>query len=115
MIRPVLIAAGLMIPSAPALAEDLTFTLENHSSVAVTEFYVSPVSVEDWEENLVTGGLQPGEGGQVTIADGRAVCEYDIRTVYADGDETVDRGVNLCELGTYTVSDGSPDPVVDGA
>lgn len=90
--------------AAPALAEDLTFTLNNGTSAAVTEFYLSPANVGDWEENLLgQDALPSGAATDVTVADGRATCTYDIKTVFKDGSEIDDRGVNLCELGAYTV------------
>ncbi|WP_439817623.1 hypothetical protein [Zavarzinia sp. CC-PAN008] len=100
-------AAGLVLAlglvSAPALAEDLQFSFVNATGAAVTEIYISPVGVDSWEDNLVSSALAPGETGTATIADGRSVCEYDIKTVFDDGDTAESRNVNLCELGTYTV------------
>jgi len=44
---------------------------------------------------------------RITIADGRSVCEYDMRfefTEDSDLDTTTDKA-NLCELGEYTITE----------
>ncbi|WP_207779187.1 hypothetical protein [Zavarzinia aquatilis] len=90
--------------AGPALAEDLTFTLNNATGAAVTEFYLSPANVDDWEENLLGNDALPaGTATDVTVADGRTTCLYDIKTVFKDGDEVDDRGIDLCQLGAYTI------------
>ncbi|MFA5122228.1 hypothetical protein [Zavarzinia sp.] len=95
---------AVSVSAAPALAEDLTFKLLNSTSVAVTEFYLSPTNVNDWEENLLGDDtLSAGTSTSVTVADGRKTCTYDIKSVFKDGDVVEDRGVNLCELGSYTL------------
>lgn len=105
MLRTVVILAALSLGASAALAEDLTFDVENASSSAVTEFYTSPVGVKDWENNMVASPLQPGDSAEATIGDGRDVCEYDIHVVFADGSNITDENVDLCSLGAYTVSD----------
>jgi len=92
------------LTAAPAWAEDLSFMLQNSTGVNVTAFYVSHTGTNDWEENLIENGyLASGYEVQVVIADGRSTCEYDILAEFADGDEVDDYGVNLCDLGTYTL------------
>lgn len=95
----VLLAA---VAATPVLAQDLTFTLANHSGADLTEFYASPVGVDSWEENILGGAvLASGASGQVAIS-GAAGCDYDLRMVFADGDVLEDSG-NLCETGSYTI------------
>jgi hypothetical protein len=99
------IAAALGILAAtPVLSEDLVFVLVNNSSHTVTEMYVSPVGEDQWGENILLGTVDPGVSGNVTIADGLDVCDYDLRYVSAEGGEAEDTQ-NLCELGTYTLTD----------
>ncbi len=88
---------------APAAAEDLEFTLINTSGVDITAFHVSHTETDDWEENLLGGGiLADGYEIDVLIADGLTTCVYDILTEFADGDAYEDYGVDLCSLGSYT-------------
>ncbi|PWR23848.1 hypothetical protein [Zavarzinia compransoris] len=104
ILRGGIVVACTAFASGTALAEDLAFTLKNATGVAVTEFYLSPSNVNNWEENLLGNDtLSAGDSIQVTVADGRATCVYDIKTVFKDGSNVDDRAINLCELGSYTV------------
>ena len=90
--------------AAPSLAEDLVFTLVNDSSQTIVEMYVSEVDADQWGENILFGAVEPGVSGDVTIADGLDVCDYDLRFVSAEGGEAT-QTQNLCELATFTVND----------
>lgn len=97
----VALAAAL---AGPAVAADLSFTLTNNSGVDLTEFYASPVGVDNWESNILGGAvLASGAGGQVTITNSGDVCDYDLRMVFADGDALEAQG-NLCDTGSYTIN-----------
>ena len=99
------LAAIAVLIATPTLAEDLVFTLVNDSSYSITEMYVSPVGEDQWGENiLMVDAVEPGVSGDVTIADGLEVCEYDLRFVTAEGAEA-EQTQNLCELATFTVND----------
>lgn len=101
-LSPLLVPALLL--SGPALAEDLVFTLVNDSSHTITEMYVSPVGVDQWGENILFGAVEPGVSGDVTIADGLDVCDYDLRFVSAEGGEA-EQSQNLCDMAIFTVTD----------
>jgi len=101
--RSVLAASILSFVSAPAIAEDLEFTLTNKSGYVIVEFYASPSDVYDWEEDILgMDVLGHNESVLITIADGRTQCEYDLRMTFDDGD-TLEDTVDLCETGSYTV------------
>lgn len=103
-------AAALLLVTLPgtALAEDLVFTLTNNSSYAVKNFYTSPADVENWEEDVFADKYLPaGNFVDVTIGDGRETCVYDMKFVLEDDSEFVEQGVDLCELGEYTLSDAT--------
>lgn len=97
-------AALFTLAAAPVMAEDLVFTLVNDSTHTLTEMYVSPVGEDEWGENILLTTVEPGVSGDVTIADGLEVCDYDMRFVSVEGGE-VEQTQNLCELGTFTVTD----------
>lgn len=103
-----LTAAVLLCAAAPAQAEDLVFDLVNNTNSVLTHFYTSPVGVDEWEEDVFGDQvLNPGETAQLTIADGRTVCEYDMRFEF-EGSDTLETTVDtqdLCELGTYTIEE----------
>jgi hypothetical protein len=99
------LAAIATLIATPTLAEDLVFTLVNDSSHSITEMYVSPVGEDQWGENiLMVDSVEPGVSGEVTVADGLEVCDYDLRFVTAEGAEA-EQTQNLCEIATFTVSD----------
>jgi hypothetical protein len=105
-IRLLAAAAAAALSCAPAFAEDLVFMLDNQSSEGIVEFYASPVDVDDWEEDILGGGMiESGGASRVTIADGRSVCEYDLLLVFESGEQMEEAGIDLCETGSYTVSD----------
>jgi hypothetical protein len=99
-------ASAFAITSAHA--EDLVFMLDNKSSTPVNEFYASAVDVNNWEEDILGQDiLEAGNFARITIKDGRGVCKYDLKIVFSDGEELEERAINLCETGSYTVTDPS--------
>ncbi|CAN1556219.1 hypothetical protein MCELHM10_02404 [Paracoccaceae bacterium] len=103
--RFALAAAFVTLIATPTLAEDLVFTLINDSSHTIVEMYVSPVGEDQWGENiLMVEGVESGVSGDVTIADGLAVCDYDLRFVTEDGSEAT-QTQDLCVLADFTVTD----------
>ena len=91
--------------SSPAFAEDLVFVLVNDSSHTIVEMNVSPVGEELWGENILNvDAVTPGMSGDVTIADGLDVCDYDLRFVTDEGVEA-SKEQNLCEINTFTIND----------
>jgi hypothetical protein len=97
--------ATLVLTAAPALAEDLVFTLVNNSSLNLVELYVSPQSADEWGENILTvAALAAGDEGNVTIADGLDTCDYDLRFVMDSG-ATAEGSQDLCKLETFTLND----------
>jgi hypothetical protein len=92
------------LAATPALAEDLVFTLANDSSHTIVEMYVSPVGEDEWGENILYAAVEPGVSGDVTIADGLDVCDYDLRFVSVEGGEA-EQSQNLCELATFSITD----------
>lgn len=102
-----IVLASLLLAGAPAQAEDLDFKLINISSSSVVGVYLSHSGTQDWEANLVPDGsvLPPGNEVDVTIADGRSTCSYDIRIEFQDGTELEEYEIDACELGSYTIED----------
>lgn len=104
-------AIGLLAPifvSSAAFADALTFNLINKTSETITHFYTSPVGVKDWEEDVFGDQvLEPGETMEITIADGRRTCKYDLRFDFEGSTklETTTDTADLCETGSYTLSE----------
>ena len=103
--RHLIVAALLCGFAAPALAEDLVFELINDSSVNLNELYVSAASANEWGEDILgTEILAAGATGTVTITDGMATCDYDLKFVAEDGSELAG-SANLCEMASFTLHD----------
>lgn len=100
--------AVIALVGASQAADDLTFTLKNGTQSVLTHFYTSPVGVNEWEGDVFGNQvLNPGEEIEITIADGRRVCKYDMRFEFAQSDDldtTTDKQ-NLCELSEYTIEE----------
>jgi hypothetical protein len=104
-LKHAIVAVSLALAAGAAHAEDLVFTLKNGSNSVLNNFYTSPVGVDDWEDDVFgRQALAPGESMEITIADGRTVCKYDMRFEF-QGDEldTTTDTQDLCELGEYTI------------
>ncbi len=103
--RTLLVTLVTALSATPALAQDLVFTLVNDSSHSIAEMNVSPVGEDLWGENiLMVDAVEPGVSGDVTIADGMEVCDYDLRFVTDQGVEAT-QSQNLCDIAVFTVTD----------
>jgi bifunctional N-acetylglucosamine-1-phosphate-uridyltransferase/glucosamine-1-phosphate-acetyltransferase GlmU-like protein len=103
------IIAGAAVASAlwaaPASAEDLVFMLDNKASISIREFYASAVNVDNWEEDILGQDiLEPENFARITISNSET-CEYDLKIVFEGDKEMEERNIDLCETGSYTVTD----------
>lgn len=101
------LAAAFITSMTAAKAEDLVFKIVNNTPGTLERFYSSPVGVDDWEEDIFGDKVvAPGETMEITIADGRSVCKYDMRFEFTEDSkiEDLEDSQDLCELGTYTIS-----------
>lgn len=99
------IAAAFFALAGAANAEDLVFTLKNGTNSVLNNFYTSPVGTDNWEDDVFGAQvLNPGETMEIRIADGRDVCNYDMRFEFQGDDlDTTTDSQDLCELGSYTI------------
>jgi len=99
-------AAASLSFAGVSYADDLQFTLTNGTKSTLTNFYTSPIGVNDWEDDVFGDEvLEPGESTKITISDGRSVCKYDMKFEFKDSkdlDTTTDTQ-DLCEMGSYTI------------
>ena len=104
-LKLVLIASSLLVSAGASHAEDLVFTLKNGTKSVLNNFHASPVGIDKWEDDIFGQDiLEPGQSMQITIADGRDNCDYDMRFEFqGDTLETTTDTQNLCELGNYTI------------
>ena len=102
-----LAALALVAGVAPAMAQTVEFTLINESSQALHYFYASPSNDNNWGYDLLgdTGTLEAGYNGTVTIGDGSDQCFYDFKFVMDSGAELIEPEIDICSLGSYTLTD----------
>jgi hypothetical protein len=103
--RTTALATLLAIPAslvgmAAALAEDVTFRIDNDTNASIVEFYISPVTSDSWEDNVVPPGgeLAPGGSVMMTVEDGSPACQYDMLAIFSNGNEVDDYNINICDL-----------------
>ena len=93
----------LGLAAHPALAETLSFTLENETSNMIVQFYATPADGGTRSELLKKRGLFGGKSRMLTIADGSDACVYKIRAVFEnDSFDDLRDEVDFCETDSYT-------------
>lgn len=98
-------AVVALTAAMPAFAEDLTITINNTSSMALVQFFTSPTEVNEWEEDVFGDGVLPaGNTVDVTIADGREQCVYDLKFVMEGGQEIIGTQ-DMCAEPTFNLVD----------
>ena len=83
--------------SREAVTDDPSFRLTNRGRAILSEVYASPAGEESWgADRLGEGTLAPGK--QTVIHLPRGQCIYDLRSVFANGEATEKRRLNLCTV-----------------
>ena len=102
-----LAALALVAGVAPAMAQNIEFTLINNSSQALHYFYAAPSNTDEWGDDLLgdTGTLEAGYQATTYIYDGSDQCLYDFRFETAEGAELEAFEVDICTLNSYTLTD----------
>lgn len=96
---------GISLISSKAIAQTgaVTIKLINGTDKVMTEFYASPPSTSDWENDILGADvLNPGESVTININDGRRDCFYDFRAVFQDGTESINNAEKVCGGQEYT-------------
>jgi len=90
---------------ASADATNQNFTIRNNTGQTINELYVSAVSTDDWEEDILGRDTLPnGEAAQIAFERAEAQCQWDLRVVFENGQSLEERGVNLCRTGEVEVA-----------
>lgn len=103
------LSAILLNPSS-LLAETyrpkLSFILENNGNSNIVHLFVYPPGTDDRINEKLQGRLvKPGETADIDIYNKPGECVYDIKTVFANGEENIERQANICDMngGTYSL------------
>lgn len=104
---PVLAVPMVVFTGQAALADKADFEIINKSGEDVAAIYITASYEGSWGDSLLDeGGMPSGYGFDVEFNDpSDEVCLYDIRTVFADGEEVEDYGVNVCYHDYYALVD----------
>lgn len=80
------------------------FTLHNETGQEITEVYVSPTGVDEWEEDVLgTDTLANGDSVDITFSR-RREDRWDIKVVFRNGKSGVWSKLNLSEITDVTIS-----------
>ena len=90
---------------ASADATNQNFTIRNNTGQTINELYVSTVSTDEWEEDILGRDTLPtGEAAQIAFERAETQCQWDLRVVFEKGQSLEERGVNLCQTGEIEVA-----------
>lgn len=108
---------ALLLTPSSLLAENcqpkLSLTIDNYDNSNLVQLYISPSGTDSRSNEKLQGRVvKPGETVDIAIYNKPGECVYDIRAVFANGEEKVERQLNLCEVdgGSYSLY-GSDDRV----
>ena len=103
---PAVAVALLVVGAVSANAFDRRVVIVNKTSATINEFYASNTGARNWQEDIFgTEALPSGHEVTINIDDGSGFCKYDFRAVFEDGSESVQRGVNVCEVARFSFRD----------
>jgi hypothetical protein len=92
--------------SADTYGWDRLVLVENLSSKALHDVQASPISADDWKEDLLGDRTVPsGESINVDIDYGTDECTYDLKAVMADGEEHIQREVDVCAVSKWVIGE----------
>lgn len=101
-----LLITSMIIASSTVFAYDRHVTVSNESSKNIIEFYGSNMGTGEWQEDILgVDILASGEEADINFDDATGYCKFDFKVVFDDDSEIVEDGFNVCDLGTFTVTD----------
>ena len=97
------LVAALIFPGA-AQALNLDFELVNGTGWAIKEVYISPATVNDWQENILSEPMADGTGGEVTFSPDADAEKWDMKIVWVDeGEDVVWQALDLSKISKLTL------------
>ncbi|NJN09110.1 MAG: hypothetical protein HC836_48805 [Richelia sp. RM2_1_2] len=82
-------------------AGNLHFILINASRHTIMSLQLSTTNTNQWEENILTNPIRPGDSRMIRI--GIYNCLYDLRIITSDLKELVEYNLNFCVIESYIV------------
>jgi len=98
------VVAMFLTATAFARAGKQDFILHNQTGVEIHEVYVSPVSADDWEEDVLGKNTLPdGESIKITFNDREKHVHWDLKIVDGKGNSIEWHDLNLVEIEELTL------------
>ncbi len=91
------IALGATLFAMPAAADTIFVEVNNLTDYDVMELYVSPVTSDEWGDDILGEDIFPAGDAMEIEIDSAVSCIYDIAAVFEDGDELTLQE-DLCEM-----------------
>lgn len=103
--RPFLLALAFVATFfSAAQAQNRVVAIINDTGVTMTHFYATNRDQRDWGRDWFGNSVLPsGNSVNLNINDGTGYCIYDLRALFADGDEVTRYGFNVCEMASWRV------------
>jgi hypothetical protein len=77
----------------------LDFTLVNRTGYEINEVYIGPTTSRSWGDDVMGEGTLPhGRSADIQFNRRASACGWDMKVVYADGDESEWRNLDLCSI-----------------
>ena len=104
VLAAVSVIAIFVTATAFARAGKQDFILHNQTGVEIHEVYVSPVSTDDWEEDVLGKDTLPdGESVKITFEDHEKHVHWDLKIVDGKGNSIEWHDLNLIEISELTL------------
>jgi hypothetical protein len=106
LLNPVRFLAWICVLVFPAAAQalNLDFELVNGTGWAIKEIYISPATVNNWQENILAEPMADGTSGKVTFSPDADAENWDMRIVWVDeGEDVVWQALDLSKISKLTL------------
>jgi hypothetical protein len=84
-----------------AFAQGLVLQVSNNTNSVLTELYISPTSVDIWEDNHLSRDMGPNTQLNIPIGGANRGCIYDVLGIFGDGDKVEEYQLDFCAMGAY--------------
>jgi hypothetical protein len=87
-------------------ATNQNFVMRNNTGQTVMRVFVSPVTSNNWEEDVLGSDVLPDrQTVRINFDRGEDQCNWDIKVDLADGTSREQRNINLCRVAEVEVTD----------
>jgi hypothetical protein len=98
------VVAMFVTATAFARAGSQDFVLHNETGVEIHELYVSPVTTDDWEDDVLgVDTLADGDSVKITFDDRDKHAHWDLKVVDGKGNSIEWHDLNLLEIADVTL------------